>query len=159
MEFKTVFTSVRPARVAVFIDRSDVDWQDSALRIIEFFATLWGGRHSVIVPTDGNTIAPEFWAILECFDADYLFYYQKTLADKKIAKPDEYARFLESETDRRHGEHGSGDRESSRRMIDQQLPKAQVSNFAISPSLQKEITSRLVPFSMHNRDIGGINAE
>jgi hypothetical protein len=73
MEFKTVLTSVRPPRVAIFIDSSDVDWQDTALRVIEFFATLWGGEHSIIVPTDGKSIAQEFWAILESFDPDYLF--------------------------------------------------------------------------------------
>ena len=159
MEFKTVFTSVRSARIAVFIDSSDSDWQDSALRIIEFFATLWGGKHSIIVPTDGKAIAPEFWAILESFDPDYLFYYEKSAADLKIAKPQDYEALLEKEVAKWRAQSGSEDAAGTRKMIDKELVKAAISRFGLSPDLRDEINRRLVPFARHGGGIGAIRAE
>src|SRR5947209_5131030 len=164
MEFKTVFTSVRPARVAVFIDSSDPDWQHSALRIIEFLSTLWGGKHSLIIPTDGTVIAPEFWAILESFDPDYFFYYEKSIADLKLAKPDQYEALLQREVAKWQAQYGSEDPTAEdiagrRQSIDEALVKAAVSRFGISPDLREEIHRRLVPFDRHGSGIGAIRAE
>ncbi len=62
--FKTINASVRPARVAVLVDRSDEDWQDTCLHVIEFFSQIWGGAYNLIIPTDGKTIDERFWTIL-----------------------------------------------------------------------------------------------
>jgi hypothetical protein len=53
---KRIFTSVRPARVACLIYQDDDDWQESCLRIIEFFSSVWGGAYDIIVPTDGKDL-------------------------------------------------------------------------------------------------------
>jgi hypothetical protein len=71
--YKTFRISVRPARVACFIDVNDQNWQAAALNIIEGFSRVWGGAYFMIVPTDGQTISDAFWRILLSYDPDYLW--------------------------------------------------------------------------------------
>ena len=88
-DFKTLFVGVRPARVAILLNGNDQDWQDSCMRILEWATSIWGGKHCAIVPTDGKNIRELFWQELEAFDPDYVFVYQKTLADTKFSKPEQ----------------------------------------------------------------------
>lgn len=44
LEFKTVNSLVRSARVAVLLDNADEDWQDTVLRTTEWCSQHWGGR-------------------------------------------------------------------------------------------------------------------
>jgi hypothetical protein len=161
-DYKTIFASVRPHRVAVLVDRSDPDWRDTCLRIIEFYSTIWGGKYNIIVPTDGETISPTFWKILEAFDPDYLYVYSKTLLDLKLAKPSQYNDILDRETDKWMAESSPGaDRDESRRMIDKELSRAFVSKLEISQELQNELKQRLAPFYFELLivEAGGIGAE
>jgi hypothetical protein len=52
---------------------------------------MWGGAHNLIVPTDGKTIHNRFWAILERFSPDSIYYYQPDLDDIKDLYPEDYA--------------------------------------------------------------------
>ena len=76
LHYETIESRARPARIAVLINSSDADWLHTAVRIIEFLSSIWGGKHSIIVPTDGSTIEPTFWAILEKFSPDYVYFYR-----------------------------------------------------------------------------------
>lgn len=71
--YKTFRISVRPARVACFIDSNDPNWQAAALNIIEGFSRVWGGAYFIIVPTNGQIISDAFWRILLSYDPDYLW--------------------------------------------------------------------------------------
>ena len=64
LHYGTIECRARPARVAVLTDSSDIEWRYSVLRIIEFRSPVWGGKHNVIVPTDGLTIELHFGAFL-----------------------------------------------------------------------------------------------
>src|SRR3954454_24139617 len=97
--FKTVHASVRPARVAVIVDRSDAAWQYTCLRVIEFYSRLWGGAYNIIVPTDGQQIDERFWTVLEVFDPDYVYRYSKSGEDLRLASPDEYRAILTRDID------------------------------------------------------------
>lgn len=79
LPLKIVHASVRLARVAILIDKADTDWQHTCLRIIEIYSQLWGGAYNIIVPTDGNTIDEQFWTLLETFDPDHMYRYNKSL--------------------------------------------------------------------------------
>jgi hypothetical protein len=70
LPFKTVHASVRPARVAIIVDKNDEDWEHTCLRIIEFYSRVWGGAYNFIVPSDGTKIDERFWTLLEAFDPD-----------------------------------------------------------------------------------------
>src|ERR1039457_2861176 len=89
--YETIDTRARPARVAVLTDTSDPDWRQTIVRIIEFLSSVWGGKHSLIIPSDGSTIEPLFWTVLEKFSPDYVYFYRKTGRDVQISRPEEYA--------------------------------------------------------------------
>jgi hypothetical protein len=73
--YKTFLTSVRPAKVACFININNENWQEGAMTIIKAFSRVWGGAFFIIVPTDGQTISSAFWHILLAYDPDYLWVY------------------------------------------------------------------------------------
>jgi hypothetical protein len=144
--FKTVNASVRPARVAVLIDKSDEDWQDTCLHVVEFFSQIWGGAYNLIVPTDGRTIDERFWTILEAFDADNLYVYRKSGEDIKFSRPEQYQKLLESHVTSWIAQYGEGGLEHVREDIDKQLRGAWASDFSIAAELQTQIKIRLSPF-------------
>jgi hypothetical protein len=76
IEFRSVGTRLRPARLAILVDLKDPDWMHTCLEVIEWTTRVWGGWYSIIVPTDGFTINDCFFEILEYFDPDYIYVYQ-----------------------------------------------------------------------------------
>ena len=88
LHHEIVDARARPPRVAVLMSVSDPEWRNTILRVIEFLCSIWGGKHSLIIPTDGTIIDPTFWRILEGFSPDYIYYYSKTGRDLKLSQPD-----------------------------------------------------------------------
>ena len=147
LPFKIVHASVRPARVAILVDKTDIDWQHTCLRIIEIFSQLWGGAYNIIVPTDGNTIDEKFWSLLETFDPDHLYRYNKSLEDLLLSHPDQYNKLLEREVEKfMSSSGGSYEHVAAKTLVDKELRKAWLSTLQISPSLQEEVRVRLAPF-------------
>jgi hypothetical protein len=142
LHYKLIDARARPARIAVLINSSDPDWHHTAVRVIEFLSSLWGGKHSVIVPTDGSTIAPIFWGVLEEFSPDYVYSYQKTWDDIRISRPPEYEAVLRKTIEKYASEANTEGRDQ----IDQALRTTQVDGFGLAPNLRSEIASRLIPF-------------
>lgn len=95
--FQTFITRLRPHRVAILTDIADPDWQKTCLRIIEYLSQIWGGAHSIIIPTDGKTISDTFWEILSAFDADILCRYQKSGSDIAQNTPDIFEGWVKEE--------------------------------------------------------------
>jgi hypothetical protein len=149
-EYKTIFSSVRPQRVAILININDENWRDSCLRIIEYYSTLWGGKHNIIVPTDGISISDEFWKVLESFDPDYLFKYQRTGLDEKLAKPDEFERVVDRETRKWLSQHPESDEVDTRESIEKDLQRMRLEKLEVSSDLQGELKRRLAPFYFEN---------
>jgi hypothetical protein len=125
-------------------DTSDLDWRHTAVRIVEFLSSVWGGKHSLIIPSDGSTIDPLFWTILEKFSPDYVYFYRKTGRDVQTSRPEEYAVQLESIV-RRYETEGAI-LEKNKEHINQGLGKAWADRFALNTNLCSDIASRLVPF-------------
>src|SRR5689334_7981568 len=115
---KRIFTSVRPARVAVFLHQDDPNWQSTCIRIIEFLSAAWGGAYNIIVPTDGKTISRPFSQILDVYDADYFFFYYHTGKDIKLNEPQKYAEWLERELTQFVNSGPVSDVDSARQQID-----------------------------------------
>lgn len=150
------------------MDAADPDWQETCRRIIECLSSLWGGKYSLIIPTDGKTISPPFWHLLEAYDPDYIVRYHKTARDIMLARPDEYRRMrdayakhvfgdaaiLEVEVDKREesllGEvNKTGDAVLSKAEFDRwekDFLDAAFGTFGISLELEDEIKRRLAPF-------------
>lgn len=143
MRHLTIETRVRPGRVAVLVDINDSQWQNTCLRVIEYFTRLWGGCGNIIVPTDGKVISPAFWRILERFDPDYLKAYARTGRDIEI----EDAATFEQAYERNIAawEQGKTDQYAAK-TIRENLRQSVLTTFGISAELQDELRDRLAPF-------------
>jgi hypothetical protein len=142
---KRIFTNVRPARVACLIHQDDEDWQVNCLRVIEFFSSVWGGAHNIIVPTDGKNFTNRFWEILSAYDADYFYYYSKTVKDLKSIRSDEYDEWLHKQLESYLGEDADIDNNFARRQIEDMAVRTNVTP-QLSPDFPLLIRERLAPF-------------
>lgn len=141
-----ISTSVRPGRVAVFVDANDDHWQGTCLRIIEYFTRMWGGCGNIIVPTDGKTISPLFWRILERFDADYLQAYRRTLSDLELEQPHEFEELYQKELAAWEKQIGEKSHPFAAKELREDLSRLATTTFSISQELQQELKTRLAPF-------------
>jgi hypothetical protein len=142
--FQTVLARARAHRVAILIDINDPYWETSCVGVIQFLTKLWGGSQAVIIPTDGKTIAEEFWAVLSVHDPDQILCYRTTGADLQIVNPEQF----QSTVDKWTQEHlaTSGMEESDlRHQMEEHLLQANLGNFGIFPELSQQIITRLAP--------------
>ena len=149
LHYETIDARARPARVAVLTDSADSGWRHTTARIIEFLSSVWGGKHSVIIPTDGSTIEPIFWTVLEKFSPDYVFFYQKTWRDIQISDPEKYAVSLESVISPIDRDSVFSDGQKER--INQEFGNTPADQFALHTDLCSGIANRLVPFHFERR--------
>jgi hypothetical protein len=64
----------RPIRVAFLVE----DSKHSAAILDAIFADCynrWGGRFSLVVPTQAGKVSPAYWRWLDAFDADIIYSY------------------------------------------------------------------------------------
>jgi len=154
---KRLFTSVRPARIACLISEQDADWQESSLRIIEFFSRVWGGGNNIIVPTDGNDLSVIFWKLLYVYDADYIYYFHKSGLDQKIVHPEEHRSRVEAALQDFLKAAPSADVNRTREQIDEQFCRTPL----MAPptaELGERIKSRLAPFFVEGNVIDSISS-
>ena len=145
--FKTVNGSVRPTRVAILVDRGDKDWQNTCLRIIEFYSRLWGGAHNIIVPTDGTQLDERFWKLLEAFDPDHLYRYCKSVEDIHLGNPEEYQKLLDQAVRKYSEQGGAAKSEAAVGQIDEQLRRAWLTpQLDIAREFHGQIKKRIAPF-------------
>jgi hypothetical protein len=145
--------SLRPARVAVLINQSDHEWQETCLRVIEYFSTIWGGGHCIIIPTDGESIKEPFWQILEAFDPDHIYAYRKTLEDMEISRPADFSSICEREIKAWIEKTPGSERRTVEKPIYEQLRRVPAEKFGIGRSLQEEAGFRLAPLHFKERFI------
>lgn len=153
--FQSFITRVRPHRVAVFTNNADPHWYHSCLSIMEFYVKLWGGSRCVVIPTDGKTIAEEFWAILSSHDPDILFRYQPTGADQKARAPHEFDELVTRETKKCAGENNVAEHQV-RDQIEKSLLKTPFDAWSISDELNQQLLMRLAPFHFEDQPVYGM---
>jgi hypothetical protein len=145
-EFRTVFAGVRPSRLAVLLDQNDDDWHNTCRRVIECLSATWGGKYSVLIPTDGVNIAPVFWEVLQAFDPDYICQYERSLVDLKIARPPQYEALLDAYVSQGLANDNQTSPELLRPILDSSLSQAPGSSVGLTPELAAEIKAQLAPF-------------
>jgi len=142
--FQTFIARSRPHRVAILTNIHDPNWQDSCLGIIQFFTKLWGGSQSVIIPTDGKTIAEEFWAVLSAHDPDIIYRYQTTGEDLKRLDPNKFESLVDAHTSANLAASGMEEK-YLRNHMDENLSKSLLDGFSISEELSDQLIIRLAP--------------
>jgi len=125
-------------------DIADPDWQKTCLRIIECQSQVWGGAHSIIVPTDGKTITPIFWEILSAFDADIIFRYRKSGFDIAQTAPDIYEQWIAREV-KESVKYGSDVVNADARARANFLKSPVEDSFFLSEELVRQLLIRLSP--------------
>ena len=155
---RIITTGVRPPRVAVFIDRVDTQWMHTCLRVIEWNTAHWGGWNTCLIPTDGEEITEPFWAVLEAFDPDYLYTYQKTGLDYKIASPEDFQRDFELQFEAFMQKWPDQDRDDSKKSFLQNRLGQEQKQFELSEGLKEQLYSRINPFSGSDKLIHGFTA-
>jgi hypothetical protein len=157
--FQSFITRLRPHRIAILINVADEDWQHTCTAIIEYLSQVWGGYHSLIIPTDGNTIDDIFWSILSSFDPDVILRYQKTGADLSRTKPDEFEKIVATYLEREKRQFPNIDIDELASQIRKSLIESADDSFSISAELNKQLLIRLAPFHFENElQIGIVRA-
>lgn len=159
MDFQTILTGVRPARVAVLIDKTEPDWANSTLRSIEFLCQVWGGEHALLIPTDGNTIDQTFWDLLTTFDPDYMYWYQRTGKDDQIADPTQFQAAVDKQVADWMALYRGTDKQTAQSQIEGKLLRLISKPFGITDNLKREIVRRVVPFNYKAHLTGSIIAD
>ena len=99
----------------------------------------------MIIPTDGDSIDPVFWQILEKFSPDHVVSYAKTLGDMAIAEPTAFAGVVERHA-RAWVDAGGEDSPAIRDQIAKDLQSGRIDEFDLSLELKSQLATRLVPF-------------
>lgn len=68
----SVFVHKRPIRFAFLINPHEDQWLEQLDAICEFTLDKWRGRFNPVVPTNGETLEPEWWKFLKKIDPDYV---------------------------------------------------------------------------------------
>ncbi len=150
--FQSFLTRIRPHRVAIFANSADQHWYHNCLGIIEFLTKLWGGSHSVIIPTNGETIDDEFWTILSSHDPDILLRYQPTGEDQKARAPEEFEQLVLKEA-KRYAEDNGLNEDQARSHIEKAILDANFDEWTISDRLHGELLKRLAPFHFEKQPL------
>jgi hypothetical protein len=140
--------------MAVLVDLNEPQWEGTCLRVIEFFTRLWGGIGNIIIPTDGKTIAPLFWRILNNFDPDYLAAYRRTARDLEIEQPAKFGELYQTWIEEWGQQIGGTPGPDNLSMIRDNLRNANLNDFSISRELEGELKSRLAPFYLDEWVVG-----
>jgi hypothetical protein len=143
-KFQTLFTRLRPHRVAILVNAADPHWQGTCQSVIEYLSQQWGGYQSMIVPTDGKIIDVVFWRFLSAFDPDVLFYFSKRKGDIKRWSPAEGDKMVEDAARKFRNDFPDALIDDAHLRDD--IMKEPVERFSISDELSKEILERLSPF-------------
>ena len=145
-----ILSTVRPGRIAFLLNVDESEWKRCCLHIFDHFARLWGGYGNIIVPTDGKTIDPLFWALLEKFDPDHLICYRRSGKDVAIDQPEAFESYLNQHIEGWEKQIGSKAEDFQVETIRKDVMASYVSKFVISPELQEQLKDRISPFFFEN---------
>lgn len=121
---------------------------------------MWSGAYNIIIPSDGDKIEEPFWTLLETFDPDYLYCYQKCGEDLYLSDPNRYDEILTGYAENAFRGSTYSDVAAAKADIDKHLRNQWLSQFEIKPKLQEEIKKRLAPFWFEGYavDAGAVSA-
>ena len=107
---------------------------------------MWGGSGNIIIPTDGKTISPLFWHILERFDPDYLQVYRRTYSDIELEEPSKFEELYQKLLASWEQQIGEKSHPLAAKKLRDDLRWEGLTTFALSSDLQQQLKERLAPF-------------
>ncbi len=147
IQFKNVHYRVRPQRIAVLVSEGSSDWQETCREIMHVLPTIWGGKYSLIIPTDGVSIRPPFWELLQAYDPDYICALEWSLWDRIERRPDTYDDyFLKWKSRDSVREELGEDAAGLKAAFENFAREHRITSITLSSDLEKDLKSRLAPF-------------
>jgi hypothetical protein len=109
---------------------------------------IWGGKHSLIIPTNGSTISDRFWQLLETFDPDYVCSFEWTLKDWKERLPERYEECFRRWLRQQKASLAEGETLPSdpRASFDDSAHLRHLRSVDVDSMLQRELRARVAPF-------------
>jgi hypothetical protein len=150
VSFRTVYASVRPARIAFLVHQEAPDWQEMCLRLIECTANIWGGWYSCIIPTDGKTVTEPFLSLLKQFDPDYVYRYRRKVLDMKLSDPTSYSDWKAKEIQHRQGLDGW-----DQKSFENEFDELELDDCSIDADLHNTLLRKINPFHYEENAING----
>ncbi len=138
---KNVTSHVRPARLALLIDSKSPYAKSYIEGALQSFSRTWGGHNFIIIPSDGKTIAENFWQLLEAYSPDTIGHYLPSLYDLMHADPEQYARQKQANFEK----FGLSEEEFEK-IWSEQVRTVSLRSYEISEDLSRELKNRLSPF-------------
>ncbi len=143
---KNINATVRTPRCAILINEASTDWKAAAGGVIMRSSEIWGGRHFLLIPTDGERIKDKFWELLEAYSPDHIAVYNLTFADKEVAEPTEYASTRSRLRDDWNAKNYGSDFDE---WFEKQAEVTFHDKLTISITLERQLIDRLSPFHFH----------
>lgn len=142
--YQNITATVRPPRCAIFISKSSKYWKAASDGAIAKASEVWGGRHFLIIPTDGVTIADKFWELMEAYSPDHLAVFNLAFSDLEYVDLDEYRKVKDRY--RKGWEASNNPSDHFEDWFAGSAAQSRVDELNISDNLNKELIYRLSPF-------------
>jgi hypothetical protein len=141
--YRNVRATVRTPRCAILINEESAYWAAAATGAIERASEVWGGRHFVLIPTDGVRIKDKFWEVLEAYSPDHVGVFRLSLADLERADPIRYAEVKKRSQVAWQKESLKGDFDG---WFSEDAKASPVDDLNITEALEQQLLARLSPF-------------
>jgi hypothetical protein len=148
--YKNIRATVRTPRCAILINENSALWKTAVTGAITCASEVWGGRHFLLIPTDGVRIKDKFWEILEAYSPDHLGVYRLSYADMEEADSAKYAATRQHYYDawQKQGFTNGFDA-----WFEKQVELSPVDELAISEELEAQLIARLSPFHFQDKAV------
>lgn len=141
--YRNIRATVRTPRCAIFINENSIYWKAAATGAITCASEIWGGKHFLLIPTDGTQIRDKFWEILEAYSPDHLAVYRLSYADMELVDP---VGFAETRQRSQSKWQAQGLQAGFDEWFKEQTRVKPVDDFNITDDLERVLISRLGPF-------------
>ena len=148
--YKNIGATVRTPRCAILINEDSIYWKAAVTGVITCAAEVWGGRHFLLIPTNGARIREKFWEVLEAYSPDHMGVYRLSLAGMEFADP---AGFVEIKQRNRSAWQAQGFQTDFDEWFEKQARVTAVDDLSISDDLERELIARLGPFHLNDHAV------
>ena len=116
------------------------------LRMLENYSVTWGGEGNLVIPTDEKgAVHSQLWPLIESFDADLWAWYVPTFRGNRIANPEGFEQWLQTQCQSWIGEQGGTFEEARQRFTTEQWLSSPIGSSEMPGDLVEEIKRRTGP--------------
>lgn len=148
--YKNIRATVRTPRCAILINENSALWKTAVTGAIACASEVWGGKHFVVIPTDGVRIKDKFWEVLEAYSPDHLGVYRLSFADIENADP---ARYTATRERYWQAWEKQGFANGFDAWFEKQVELSPVDELVISEELELQLIARLSPFHFQDKAV------